>query len=55
MGGPALISGKVSDASVDDLRSIITNGKGRMPKFSEKLAPAEIGQLIMQIKAANQK
>ncbi|HTR23218.1 MAG TPA: cytochrome c [Terriglobales bacterium] len=55
MGGPALISGKVSDASVDNLRSIITNGKGRMPKFSEKLAPAEIGQLIMQIKAANQK
>lgn len=55
MGSPALISNKVSDASVNDLRSIINNGKGRMPKFSGKLTPAEIDQLIMQIKAANQK
>jgi len=55
MGGPALISGKVSDASVEDLRTIIINGKGRMPKFDGELTVAEIDQLIMQIKAANQK
>jgi mono/diheme cytochrome c family protein len=54
-GGPSLISEKVSSASVDDLRTIITNGKGRMPKFVGKLSPAEIDLLLMQVKAANQK
>lgn len=54
-GGPSLISEKVSGASVDDLRNIVLNGKGRMPKFAGKLTPADIDQLLMQIKAANQK
>ncbi len=53
-GGPSLISEKVSGASVDDLRTIITNGKGRMPKFAGKLGSAEIDELLMQIKGANQ-
>lgn len=54
-GGPSLISEKVSGASLDDLRIIIANGKGRMPKFSSKLTPVDIDQLLMQIKGANQK
>jgi mono/diheme cytochrome c family protein len=53
-GGPSLISEKVSGASVGDLRTIITNGKGRMPKFAGKLADADIDRLLMEIKGANQ-
>jgi len=54
-GGPSLISGKAAAASADDLRGIITNGKGRMPKFAGKLAAADIDQLVQQIKATSQK
>ena len=54
-GGPSLISEKVSSASIDDLRTIIDNGKGHMPKFAGKLTPADVDGLLMQIKAANQK
>ena len=54
-GGPSLISEKVSGASVDDLRNIIANGKGHMPKFSGKLNGADIDRLLMEIKGANQK
>lgn len=54
-GGPALISEKVSSASIDDLRAIINNGKSRMPKFAGKLPAIDIDQLLMQIKGANQK
>jgi mono/diheme cytochrome c family protein len=54
-GGPSLISEKISSASIDELRTIINQGKGRMPKFAGKLPPADVDQLLMQIKGANQK
>lgn len=53
--GPALISEKAAAASSDDLRGIITNGKGHMPKYTGKLTPEEIDTLAQQIKAANKK
>lgn len=53
--GPSLLSGKTAAASADDLRNIISNGKGHMPKFAGKFAPADIDQLVQQIKTANQK
>ncbi len=53
--GPALISEKAAAASPDDLRGIITNGKGHMPKYTGKLSPEEIDTLVQQIKAANKK
>lgn len=52
-GGPALISAKIGGASNDELLSIITNGKGRMPKYGAKLAAEEIGTLVEQIRALN--
>lgn len=54
-GGPALISDKTAAMSADDLHSIITNGKGHMPKFAGKLTADEIDQLVQQIQAANKK
>lgn len=54
-GGPSLISDKVSAAPNDDLRDIISNGKGRMPKYADKLSPQEIGTLVEQIKALSRK
>jgi mono/diheme cytochrome c family protein len=54
-GGPSLISEKTTAASADDLHSIITNGKGRMPKYSSKLTPGEIDTLVQQIKALEKK
>lgn len=54
-GGPPLVSEKVTAASADDLRNLITNGKGRMPKFASKLTPEEIDALVQQIKSLNQK
>jgi mono/diheme cytochrome c family protein len=54
-GGPALVSDKVAAASADDLNKIITNGKGHMPKYSDKLKPEEIDTLVQQIKALNKK
>ncbi len=53
--GPTLISEKATAASADDLRGIITNGKGHMPKYTGKLTPEEIDTLVQQIKAANKK
>jgi mono/diheme cytochrome c family protein len=50
-GGPSLISEKTAATSADDLRNIITNGKGRMPKNAGKLTPEEIDTLVHQIKA----
>jgi len=50
-GGPSLRSEKAKSASADDLRNIITNGKGRMPKYGGKLTPEEIDTLIQQIKS----
>jgi mono/diheme cytochrome c family protein len=54
-GGPSLVSDKTAAASADDLRGMITNGKGRMPKFGGKLGATDIDQLVQQIVAANQK
>lgn len=50
-GGPSLISEKTAATSADDLRNIITNGKGRMPKNAGKLTSEEIDTLVHQIKA----
>jgi mono/diheme cytochrome c family protein len=50
-GGPSLISGKTAASSADDLRNIINNGKGRMPKYASKLMPEEVDTLVEEIKA----
>lgn len=54
-GGPSLASEKTTAASADDLRNIIANGKGRMPKYAGKLTPEEIDMLVQQIKSLNKK
>lgn len=54
-GGPSLVSDKAKAASDDELREIITNGKGRMPKYADKLTPEKISALIGQIRALNKK
>jgi len=53
--GPSLISDKIRGASENDLGQAINNGKGRMPKFGDKLTPEGITTLVEQIKAANNK
>ena len=50
--GPSLISEK---PAAEELRNIISNGKGHMPKFAGKLVPEEIDQLVAQINALNKK
>ena len=50
-GGPSLVSEKAAG----DVRNIITNGKGRMPKYASKLTPEEIDTLVQQISALNKK
>jgi cytochrome c2 len=52
-GGPSLIS--ETTGTTDDLRNIITKGKGRMPKYSSKLKSEEIDTLVRQINALNKK
>jgi mono/diheme cytochrome c family protein len=54
-GGPALVSDKAAAASADDLRNIIANGKGHMPKFAGKLTSDEIDTLVKQIQSLNKK
>jgi mono/diheme cytochrome c family protein len=54
-GGPSLISEKTAAASAGDLNSIITNGKGHMPKYVGKLTTEEIDTLAQQIKELNTK
>ncbi len=54
-GGPSLVSDKTSAMSADDLKNMITNGKGRMPKFAGKLSPEEIDALVQQIQAMKKK
>ena len=44
--GPSLISKKTGTTSADDLRNIIINGKGRMPKNAGKLTSEEIDTLV---------
>jgi mono/diheme cytochrome c family protein len=51
LGGPSLLSQKTTAASADGLRNLITNGKGRMPKYAGKLTSEEIDTLVQQIKA----
>jgi len=46
-----LLSGKTAAASTEDLRNMIANGKGHMPKFADKLTPEEIDTLVKQIQA----
>jgi mono/diheme cytochrome c family protein len=53
--GPSLISEKVTAASEDALRNIITNGKGHMPKYKSKLTSDEIDTLVQQVRALNKK
>ncbi len=53
-GGPSLTSDKVAKLTGDDLRNIISNGKGRMPKFAGKLTPEEINVLVQQIRLGTQ-
>jgi cytochrome c5 len=55
LGGPALKSDKVAAASPDDMRNIITNGKGHMPKYTGKLTADQIDALVQQIQALNKK
>src|SRR5579872_6353689 len=50
-GGPSLVSEDVRKSSAEDLRTIITNGKHRMPKYEGKLTPEEIDALVSQIKS----
>ncbi len=54
-GGPSLISEKTSATSADGLRNIITNGKGRMPKYASKLTAEEIDTLVKQIRSSKSK
>jgi len=54
-GGPSLISEKAAAASVEDLRNVIANGKGRMPNYAGKLTSEEIDNLVQQIRALNGK
>ncbi len=54
-GGPSLISTKTASASSEDLHKVISNGKGRMPKFAGKLTAEEIDTLVQQIQAVNKK
>jgi mono/diheme cytochrome c family protein len=54
-GGPSLVSTKTASTSADDLRNIITNGKGHMPKFAGKLTTEEIDTLVKQIRTLNNK
>jgi mono/diheme cytochrome c family protein len=54
-GGPSLVTDKTTAASSDDLRNVITDGKGHMPKFAGKLTSAEIDTLVEQLKASSKK
>jgi cytochrome c5 len=51
--GPSLTSKKTAATSADDLRNVIANGKGRMPKHAGKLTSEAIDALVLQIKALN--
>ncbi len=47
-GGPALTKSTMAD---DELKTIIANGKGHMPKFAGKLTDEQIASLATEIKA----
>jgi mono/diheme cytochrome c family protein len=50
-GGPSLGSEKIAGTPADDLRQVITQGKGHMPKYDGKLTSVEIDTLVLQIKS----
>lgn len=54
-GGPSLSSQTVAGASRDELNAIISNGKGRMPRYVGRLTAQEIATLVEQIEALNRK
>lgn len=54
-GGPSLMSDKTISATTEDLRNIIANGEGRMPKYASNLTSEEIDTLVRQIKTLNKK
>lgn len=47
-GGSSLVKSAVSE---DELKAIIANGKGHMPKFAGKLTDDQIAALAREIKA----
>lgn len=49
-GGPSLVKSTLSE---EELKAIVTNGKGRMPKFAGKLTDEQISALAAQIKVLN--
>ncbi len=55
LGGPSLVSDSANSMSAEDLKNIITNGKGRMPKYSGKLSAEEIDTLVQQVKSSAKK
>lgn len=55
MAGPSLTNEKAASQSSDQLRTMITNGKGRMPKFEGKLTAEQINTLVDEIKASPKK
>jgi cytochrome c553 len=50
-GGPSLSSDEVAALTIEDVRNVITNGKGRMPRHRGKLRDEESNELARQIKA----
>lgn len=54
-GGPSLISDKAASATAEELRKMIADGKGRMPKFAGKLTAEEIDTLVQEIQSLNKK
>jgi cytochrome c551 len=55
-GGPSLIFKKSAPVSTtEDLRNIIANGKGHMPKFAGKLTAEQIDELARQVQSLNGK
>ena len=55
MAGPSLLSEKAAALSSDELHSLITHGKHRMPKFEGKLQPSEIDALVQIQSQSRQK
>jgi mono/diheme cytochrome c family protein len=53
--GPSLMNEKTAATSSEDLRNIIANGKGHMPKFAAKLSPEDIDTLVKQVQSLNKK
>jgi mono/diheme cytochrome c family protein len=54
-GGPSLVAEKATSMPEADVRTMISNGKGRMPKYANKLSAEEIDTLVKEIKAGDKK